>query len=465
MLIFSWMLIFTGCSSYYQINQEFNRYFETGALKDAEKALADTKKAETGRNRLLYFLNRGVVSSMLGDYNQSNKFFEQAYLYGEDRTRHHLEEAASFFTNPSVVPYKGEDHEHLMLLYYKAINYLKIGDYDAALVECRRMNNRLNQLSDKYRSDKKYKRDAFIHTLMGLIYDANRDYNNAFIAYRNAYNIYKEDYIRLFKLKAPDQLKRDILRTAYLMGFQTDLSFYEREFDMKYQSSSHTGGEVVLMWQNGLGPVKSEWSINMVLQHNNGQIVFVNEEFGFNFPFPYTYQDADNNPDPIRDLKIMRVAFPKYIERPLMYTSAEVLYQGEKFELERVEDVNSIAFKVLEERKLAEFSKALLRVAVKKATEMSLRKENNGLGAVLGAVNAITEKTDTRNWQTLPHSIYYVRVPVEEGLNEMELKLYTPKDKKASKTEQFAFDVRKNSVYFHSFQSLDVSPHFMSRGY
>src|SRR3546814_4874736 len=46
--------------------------------------------------------------------------------------------------------YRGEDHEHLMLLYFKAINYLKMNKHEEALVACRRVNIRLQQLSDKY---------------------------------------------------------------------------------------------------------------------------------------------------------------------------------------------------------------------------------------------------------------------------------------------------------------------------
>ena len=64
-----------------------------------------------------------------------------------------------------------------MIHYYKALNFLKLNDREAALVECKRMNIKLNRLSDKYKSDNKYKKDAFIQILMGIIYDANDDYN------------------------------------------------------------------------------------------------------------------------------------------------------------------------------------------------------------------------------------------------------------------------------------------------
>src|SRR5690606_31304652 len=148
-------------------------------------------------------------------------------LFGEDHRINYFHEAAGYFTNPNVSVYRGEDHEHLMLLYFKAINYLKLGDHEKALVECRRLNIRLNQLSDKYESERKYKRDAFIHNLMGIIYQASGDYNNAFIAYRNALDIYDEDYASLFSVTAPLQLKKDLLNTAWWTGFIEEFQSYQ----------------------------------------------------------------------------------------------------------------------------------------------------------------------------------------------------------------------------------------------
>src|SRR5690606_16822618 len=150
----------------------------------------------------------------------------------EDYRINYFHEAAGYLTNPNMSVYRGEDHEHLMLLYFKAINFLKMRKPEEALVECRRLNIRLNQLSDKYQSEQKYQRDAFIHNLMGIIYQTTGDYNNAFIAYRNALEIYEPDYSRLFSLSAPQQLKVDLLNTAWWTGFMDEFEYYKNKFDM-----------------------------------------------------------------------------------------------------------------------------------------------------------------------------------------------------------------------------------------
>lgn len=454
LLLIGIFFIAASCATFYQINYEFNRNFETGELEEAAKVLDKNKKAAEGKARFLYFVNQGVINSLLGNYEESNAFFEQAYIFGEDYRQNHFATAASFLTNPNMVDYRGEDHEHLLLLYYKAINFLKLKDYEAALVECRRLNIRLGQLSDKYTSPNKYKQDAFVHNLMGIIYEAAGDVNNAFIAYRNAYEIYQSDYQKLFGLGAPEQLKEDLMRAAYLNNFQDELRRYEEAFGKKYQPVKRNGGELVFFWNNGLGPVKAEWSINFSVIHGQGGLVtFANSEYGFNFPF-YLGENENDKKDGLASLEFFRVAFPKYEERPVLFQSAEIENGGNTYKLEKAEDINAIAFKCLEERMLAEFGKSLLRVALKKAAEYQLRGENQDLGAALGILNALTEKADTRNWQTIPHSIYYTRVPLAEGAQNVKLHLGAGSG--ARQQQEFSFDVKRGETIFHTFHSLEA---------
>ena len=459
-----WLLILTACSTYYQLNYEFNRNFETGQLVEARKVLEDNKKAEKSKARLIYFMNKGVVTSLLGEYEESNTYLEKAYLLGEDYHNNYLNVALSLVSNPTVIEYKGEDHEHLMVLYYKAINYLMMGDRESALVECRRLNNKLLQLSDRYTSDFKYKEDAFIHMLMGIIYDADKDYNNAFIAYRNAHRIYQESYQKMFGLDTPDQLKKDLIRTAALMGFDREQRQYEDAFGMTHDPRTAAQPQLVMFWNNGLGPIKAEWSINFtVVKGSGGAVTFVNEEYGFNFPF--FLGNDDDAQGGLGDLKFFRVTFPKYVERPLMFDRAVIKGEQGEYPLELAENVNAIAFKELEQRMLKEFGKSLLRFAIKKAAEESLRKEDEGLGAALGLLNAATEKTDTRNWQTIPHSIYYARVPLQPGANELSFQTQSADGRQFDQSHPLRFDAAMGRTYFHSFHSLEISPKYMRRGY
>jgi hypothetical protein len=457
----AWLLLLLfsfSCISYYQMNYKFSEYFAEGEIDKAEKVLAGSKKAPEGKAKLLYYLNRGVVSSLQGEYEESNDFFEQAYILGEDLRNNYWNTATSLLLNPNFTFYTGEDHELLLLHYYKALNFLKMGQNEQALVECRRLNIKLQQLSGKYKAgvlgkEGKYTRDAFVHNLMGIIYEADKDYNNAFIAYRNAADIYREDYLPMFGISAPDQLKLDLLRTAHIMGFENEKQRYEEIFGMTYEHQPQEGGELVFFWNNGLGPVKDQWSINFALVRGEGGIVnFTNDEFGFNFPFQLE-NDEDYERKNLDDVEFIRVAFPKYLERPAVFDRAVLINaSGKEARLEKAEDVNGIAFQVLQQRMLKEFGMSLLRVAVKKATEYSVREQNNDLGAVISLVNAVTEQADTRNWQTIPHSIYYTRMPLPEGEQKVSLELAG----RSSQSHDFTFDIQKGKTIFQTFHSLEA---------
>jgi len=390
---------------------------------------------------------------MMGRYEESNQFFEKAFLFGEDFRINYFNEAASYLTNPNFTAYKGEDHEHLILLYYKALNYLKMHNTEEALVEIRRLNIRLQQLTDRYNSSDKYDHDAFIHLLMGITYEVDKDYNNAFIAYRNALSIYNDDYRRFFGVNAPQQLKEDILRTAWLSGLKDEFEAYKDTLKMpNYSYKENDGGELVFFWHNGLAPIKAEWGVDFVISRQGGLVYFTNSQLGLSFPFSLEgYSDRDKKG--LSNLEVFRVAFPKYIERSPFYTQASININDQILPLQMVEDINRIAFKCLQERMGLEFSKALLRVALKKAEEYEVKKQDRTLGTIVGMINALTEKADTRNWQTLPYSIYYCRVPMKEGKNSLTFTLKNPEGKTAD--HQYTYDVKMGQILFHTFSSLE----------
>jgi uncharacterized protein len=450
----AWLFVLcSSCASFYEVTHNFNSDFESGHIERAYEKLQHDRQYSKTTTKLLYYVNSGLLLSLQGKYAESNKYFEKAYLFGEDYKVNYLGEAASFLTNPMITVYRGEDHEHLMPLYYKAINFLKMAQYEEALVECRRLNIRLQQLSDKYKSPNRFQRDAFIHNLMGIIYQATNDWNNAFIAYRNACEIYEEDYQKLFGIGSPEQLKKDLLLSAWRTGFIEEFDFYKEKFEWPDFEVQQSEGELVFFWHNGLCPVKDEWSINIAVNHNNNNaMVFTSDGFPINVQ--YDIPDKRERAD-LSDLEMFRLAIPKYVERPVYNTSAYLRADTLQYPLQLAEDVNKIAFKSLYDRMTLEISKSVMRAAIKKAAERSIRKEDKGLGAAVGMVNAITEKADTRNWQTLPHSILYSRVPLKQGNNTLDFVVQSPL---GSSVNSFTYVVEKGQTLFHTYTSLESQP-------
>ncbi len=447
-------LLLGSCLTYYQQLYQFHKNYETGNFEGAQKALTKDDKAAKGKAKLLYNLNMGMVNHMLQNYEQSNQYFEQAYLLSEDYRKNYLNEVLSYLTNPTVIQYPGEDFEILYLHYYKALNFLMLQQADKALVECRRLNLKLQAISDKYKSDKKFQRDAFVHTLMGMVYEVNGDINNAFIAYRNALDIYQNDYKELFGLNVPEQLKKDVIRTAFLMGFDEEQRRYEKEFEMQHQKDAPGSGSLFFIWHNGLGPVKTEWSVNFAITRRGSEVFFVNDRLGLNFPFPLSLDDDDK--DPLGGLSVVRVAFPKYRSRGNYFRSARLNWGSEAQDLEILEDIDAVARKTLKDRMVLTFGKTLLRFAIKRASEEILRKENKeGLATLLSIINAATEKADTRGWQVIPNRIYYTRLAMPAGSQSLNLEANSAQ---GARTFDFQFDIASGQAQIHTFHTMEIDP-------
>ena len=208
----------------------------------------------------------------------------------------------------------------------------------------------------------------------------------------------------------------------------------------------------MFFWHNGLSPIKAEWGINFVIVRRGNTIIFSNPELGISFPFDMSgYNERDRVG--LTSLDVFRVVFPKYVERPEYYARATISVGDEGHPLQLLEDVNKVAFKCLDERMTLELSKALIRVALKKFEEYEVKKSDRTLGSVLSVINAITEKADTRNWQTLPHSIYYSRIPMKVGSN---LVTFTTTDTQGrGQNHDFTYQVKKGQTVFHTFSSLE----------
>ena len=418
------LALLSSCASYYEKNQAMMEAVYDGRYVDADKILDNPSLRKKKRDILLYYLNRGTVNWLNQNYSESNKYFQQADFYIEDVQRNYGYLALGLVTNPSMEPYKGEGFEQILLHYFTTLNYLQLGSLDDALIECKRMQLKMQRITDTYGGKNSYKRDAFADVLLGIIYDAQKDYNNAFIAYRNALEIYNKDYNPFLATPVPTQLKKDIIRTAYLSGFKDEATNYEEMFGIDYhEDKMDSSGTLVYFWNNGLGPVKDEWSINLFIVPDGGNVVYF-ENPDLNLRFRYSVSDEDQKND-LTKLKVIRIAFPKYITRIPVFQTAKLfsdsLHTSSDFDL--VEPINSIAYKSLNDRMLREFGEALLRVALKQLAEAEVAKKNEGLGAAVGILNAFTEQADTRNWQLLPYSINYTRTILPVGKQSLILQL------------------------------------------
>lgn len=427
------MLFFFSCATYNTRITGYYSQIRDNNFEKADAALEHSSILKAKRNRLLYLLEKGKTTHLLGQYDSSNSYFNQADLFIEDVRVSAGDIALSTLLNPMMSTYRGEDFEKFMIHYYKALNYLYLSKPDEALVEARRITLQSYDQQEKSRRENRYSDDAFSLMLQGIIYEKNNDINNAFIAYRNAVDIYLKHDNKYYGTQLPDQLKKDLLRTAAQNGFTDQVQQYEKLLNMTYNTNSPPdGGELVLFWENGFAPVKQEQNFFFILTKDGlGNFTFVDDSGAFSIPFDFSSTNITSSDLKLDDLRSFRIAFPKYEEQPVYYQNAVLSLNNQQYGFEGAEDINALAFATLKERFLKEMGIALSRLAVKKLAEIAARpKEGDkdkdtkeAISMALQVFSFVSEKADTRNWQSLPHTINYTRVPLQKGNNVLQVNL------------------------------------------
>jgi hypothetical protein len=365
---------------------------------DCQAAVAKVSEKDYGKNqRLLYLLDAAQVNMLCGRYEKSNEYFHKAEELAEELwTKSVSKEAAAFLTSDYTIPYNGEDFERALINLLSALNYSMLGQYDEALVECRRLDANLNMYNDKYENKNVYKEDAFGRYLSGIIYEATGGLDDAYIDYYKSYKVFK-DYGRDYGTPTPSALVDDLLRTAQVTGRLNNL---KSELDIKKKPKlTHKEvkklGTIVFVHFNGLSPVKVEDSLVVATQ--SGPI---------------------------------KIAFPRYVaKRPACGESELVASGGPSARAELVEDINGIAVKNLDDRKGRVVAKTIARAVIKQvainkaASQIDDRAAREATKVMLNILNLALERADTRSWKTLPGEIYLARLFVPGGDYDLAVRM------------------------------------------
>jgi hypothetical protein len=414
-ILISFLLLgFNGCTTY---NGKIKKTKTALLNNDYDKALHAIEKnkfLKRKRNQLLYHLEIGKIYHLTGMYDSSNYHLNIADNMMEEYAPL-VDLATSTLVNPAMQNYRAAAHEKILVNYYKALNYLYLGKTDDALVEVRKLNLKEQALSvSVHGKEKKYYQDPFGLMLMGMIYESANDYNNAFIAYRNAYEVYVNS--KLYKDKMPPTLEADIVRMAKLTGIQ-----YNSDVSNPYQTKGE-GGELILFWENGIAPVKEEKNMMFTINKANGKgaYYFTDINNTIQIPFNYNFNNSSNGVS-ASDIGLLRVASSFYVSTKQTLHRATLTVNGQMEPLFVGEDVEQLAFQLEKQNYLEQLGKRLLRVMVKKITELKVAQENEYAGLAVSIANLAMEKADTRNWQSLPNEIYFTRVPLKKGENSIKI--------------------------------------------
>jgi tetratricopeptide (TPR) repeat protein len=410
-----------GCASYENRSMLIKQAL---VQQDYAAALQNVEKIGKSSSELLYLYEKGLILHYQDRYAQSNEVFEQAEDLLEDLyTKSVSREMAALVVKDDIAKYRGEPFEAVFVNYYKILNYLHLDDLEGALVECRRVNRKLQMINDAAGDDEvPFENDPFIQYLTAMVYDAAGDDNDAAVSYRVAVATY--DSIGADAgLVPPWTLYCDAARNARRLGDFGESDDYAERAGRDCPDSGDGAGVVNLFLEGGYVTHRVEQSIALPI-----------------------YEDDDRDDDEhlarrmaerrhharrkVRVTQVIKIAMPALAEDPMPFAHAVVEARGDssgieggEFQSVLVDDLNVHARRAF----AAEEGKILLRTIVrtlaKTAAQTKLGEKNEAAGVLLNVFNVATETADTRSWTTLPQRILMSRLRLPEGTWDLDVTL------------------------------------------
>ncbi|RKZ16427.1 hypothetical protein DRQ50_06110 [bacterium] len=443
------VVITTGCATYSAKIADLRPELVAGDFESALQTVED----ETGsKDRLLYFLERGIILHYADRWTESNVAFAAAErLSDELYTKSISEGAFSLISNDNAISYRARPFELAMVPYFRALNYIYLGQRNEALVEARRASLQMSKYVDTTlgsirREDRgdleRIRNNAFLLYTSGMLYDWDGELNDAFTAYRNAAVAYQRNS-GLLKLVPPPSLAADLARVSGRLGFKTELDELRRSCPDVFRAAAAAAGDQMVAWQPGQGTVvfflesgfvsaktqirfdfpvfegeayndNSYWAWQIYAGMGNTQALVAGRKIEY-----WVSVAAPEMQDSVGSVAVARVsAVPADSTARAAATVVPVAVSS------RAENLSRQARITFDAEKPTIFFKTILRGLTKYLASRGAESAGGELAKWAATLfGAVTESADTRSWLTLPADVHLVRLNLPAGRWDLEVEL------------------------------------------
>jgi hypothetical protein len=425
---------------YDALNSPSGTVSKTGPVEAIERARGNYPD----RDRVLYGMDLGMANNVVGNYRESAKIFRDTDRIIQDLyTKSVTNILLAYQTNDLVMPYRGLPFERVMVNLVDSLNYAGTGDWNGALVETRKIREKLIEYNRRYPDAavppgnyaaysgpaqrllarrnipynpsqlNHYTDDAFARFLSGVYEEAQVhaggvDYQSAFLSYKKALEAYEKNRA-LYGTPVPSFLARPLLRTADAAGRVNHLARYKKEFPgvaWTPSGSFETMGHLVFVGYNGR------------------MFHLVSERMAF--PFPIMGQ-----------VVMVSLAFPKPVDggTTVLGHDIQALDASNRPVLdvrsELGEDLLAIGMTNFQDHMkrivLREAIRAIIKTTEQVVAQQQAGKSGGALGQLIAAVvggvaTVVSDIADTRSWRTLPATFDYAQLDLPPGTYAIRLK-------------------------------------------
>lgn len=364
-----------ACSTYQFRAQQARQELRSGNYLAAAEAIKE-KALKEGDDQLVYLFDYALAMQYAGQYEKSNQAFQMADQISEVKDYHSITRiTGSMLLNESLVQYKGEDFEKVLINAFGAINFLMLGNLESALVEARRLNEKLRLYKEEAKKD--YEQNVFAIYLAAIAWEADQKFDDAYIDYEKAYKLnpgYKP-------------LEKDLIRAAALAQRPEMVKKWRRQFpetakalDEEWRDRSK--GELVVIYQQGWGPRKRPhpaWP----------RIPKLYPQSSFTRRAQVKIEKLDLAPNETKSV--------------------------EKISTQEIYNVTDVAVQTLDKAYAGLIAKRIASRVIKHRVASEIGKKNKGLGNLAYLVMSVADQADLRQWSTLPNGFQVARIYLPAG--------------------------------------------------
>ncbi len=412
-LIFLQLMLYSSCASVGQHYAGIDRQLKSGNAEEAfDRLMEEAPSAYADRDALLFQLDAGMLAHYAGDYEESKKYLGEAErsienLYAKSITL----TAASYLSNDTITEYSGEDYEDVYINVFNALNYFFLGSTEGALVEIRRIDEKLKLLGIKYGTEITSTQEALLDSGVSVPYDseaASVNFTNSALARYLGMLFYRSQ-----NLKDDARIDRDYLKLAFanqpsVYDFKIPDSI-EDELDIPQGKA-----RLNVISFTGLSPEKQAEEIRI----------------------PITYGSSG-------EIRWIKISIPVLREKPDLVASAKVVFDtGEQFHLEVIEKMGAVAAETIKQNEALIYLKTILRATSKTTASIifdeasQMQGAGNDMGLLFSLLSIgtqmyadLSEQADLRVSHYFPATAWVGGITLDPGIYSYSVVYYSASGK------------------------------------
>lgn len=369
------LLALTACAAQ---QRHVNALAEKLDVNGADQTLLELEKFKPKtRDKAQYLLNRGILKHFAGDPSGSITDLQSAKKIMDSLQAISISENIGASTvNDTLRSYSGTPGERVLLHQLLAYNYLQQGDLDGARVEMLQADVTMRQVA---KSDSLRGQLASTHFLSGIIYELNREWDNAMISYRHASEIMKER-----RQKLPLALQDSLLQLSKRQGLTDEYKRYTKRFGRQARTFDAGDRELLVLYADGVVSNKRQHFIS---------VFSIERKQNISISIPY---------------------YPPANYRPQHY---HLQVAGKYHRTQRLESIEQVARQDFADELPRITATTLARVVAKfLAADEARKKQGDLAGILVNIAGSVSEQADLRSWNMLPSTLQTSRIVIPKGL-------------------------------------------------